>query len=233
MNAMRKVTAVFAGVLIAAAPQTAFAGVETFYAGQHTTSWWSGVDGYIRASGTVMLDGVNNFHAHFVNLCSHSNCDQWVQIGQSQGHELSATQIWSYFESFDECGVRRLGKLGVPPTPNYPYYVSYLRETSGSCPQSQFAFRQGSWSNPAVGYGFMSFASGIAIAETEISSVGPREPINTNYFGTNDAHVYQASKALHLWNGTWAIWTIATNEIEAEPPFRDTLHQWGAFKTFD
>lgn len=52
-----------------ALPNTALAVTDHVYAGQASTTTVSGIDGYIRVSGTSMVNGNVNFHATFLNLC--------------------------------------------------------------------------------------------------------------------------------------------------------------------
>lgn len=242
--AVKRLFAILLAVWIAASPSAANAAHVHLYAGQAATTWWPGIDGYIRGSGTVMLNPNTNFHAHFVNLCSGGNCGQWVQIGQYQGSIsviTSAQFVHGYWENVDKCGIYRIQDLGRPPTPNYPYYVNFVGmvATSPECSaQAKYSFRQGSWTNPPVGTGYMANNSGIPIAETEITSDGAREPINANHFGANHSKQYQAGYALHIYNGAnWLLWNDAniagTSTFAQAPPLRTTLNQWAAFYTWD
>lgn len=224
------------------------------YAGQSSSSTFYGIDGYIRVSGTVMVDGSNNHHASFVNLCPASDCRQWVQVGQFQGTigappcpgptcVRSTTFVHGYWENLLSCGLYAITDTGdVHLDPNVAYYVSNIGTGFSPCEQQQprFAFRHGSIINPPDGYGYMSSAWGIPIAETELyADISDGEPLGQDRFGLDDNNRVNDGFGLHLLtrSGQWVLWNAAnapgTGTFAGNPPFYYEVKRYSAFRTDD
>lgn len=235
------IVVVFGALLISlGVERTAAASKVHRYAGQSSTTTFYGIDGYIRVSGTVMVDPYNNFHASFVNLCPWTDCRQWVQVGQFQGTGgvppcpgptciRSTTYVHGYWENYLSCGLYAIEDTGdVHLDPNVAYYVSNIGTGFSPCERQEprFAFRHGSITNPPDGYGYMSSAWGVPAAETELyAGISDGEPLGQDRFGLDDNNRVNDSFGLHLLtrSGQWVLWNAVnapgTQSFAHEPPF--------------
>jgi len=188
------------------------------YAAQSNSSLrFRGIDGYVRVSGTVMQDPLTHFHAGFINLCQSASCTNWLQTGGIQGTAgfgseviRSINLVHMYLESTNGCGEYTNTDLGVPPSPNYPYYIYYsgVSETRDCGTQRKFWFKVGSVNNPPSGFSWLSTADGLAIAEQETTFF---ESVNTDWFGLDHNGTINDSFGLHLKNSSnqWVLWNAA------------------------
>jgi hypothetical protein len=244
--------AIAASVLLAA-PTLVAGAAEHIYAGQYSSTAFSGVDGYIRVSGTNMVDGNNNFHATFVNLCVTTSCGQWVQVGQFQGTigtgtcpgsacVRSTTYVHGYFENYLWCGEYDIDDTGDEHLdPNVPYYVSRVGTGVSSCDDTdeKYAFRSDSYTNPPDGYGYLTASTGIPIAETELyHQIGDGEPLGQDRVGLNDNNQVNDSFGLHVLSaGNWLLWSPSnapgSQQFDDDPPYYYSVKQYSAFRTDD
>lgn len=231
----RAATSTFLAILLALSPSTAFAAQQFRYAGQwSTTTKVSGVDGYIRVSGTIMVDPDHNHHMSFFALCPTTACSQWVQVGQFQGIlgqcpgspcVQSTEFVHGFWENKTSCGAYEVADTGDEHLdPNVPYYVNYVGTGFSPCNlnQPKFAFRKDRIDNPPDGYGYMSSSIGIPIAETELLfDPFEGEALNQDRFGLNDNNQVQSGYGISvLKSGTWKAWT------EAWAPGTATFQDW-------
>lgn len=205
----------------------------------------TGIDGYIRGSGTVALPSTQ-FHANWINLC-RSSCAQWVQLGVYQGHFgtiTSLSQMHIYLENNWNGCFYESTDFGAPPSANYPYYISYtgsrfVNDCPGGGYEYEYAARKGSYTNPPIGYALMAGSSGFPFAKTELFSATSNAtdvPHNTDYFGTDNNHVANGSYGIHLlMGGSWTSWTPTTEPgtaaVNYQPPTLGSTHSYWSFAT--
>ena len=225
-----------AGVLLLGEPASIAADGLPAYGGWQTGNY-KGIDGYLRQSGTVPTNG---FHAVWINLCAHDNCQDWVQLGTCQGifrGGSSPSAVHMYVENRDHCGGYFALDIGAPPTPDCAYYLSYAGTGSvwlcNGDPWSAFDFasRKGSWTSQPFFYGVLSTVDGLAMAKTEVQNGAP---IGTDRFGCdhNKNCGVSQSYGMHLYNGTsWYLWTGASTPSNGNPPYLLTHQNYWAYAT--
>ncbi len=212
--------------------------VNPNYAGWQTQAvHWHGIDGYLRQSTTVSTSGL---HAIWITICG--DCfTHWVQTGTYQGvfqGGSSQAAVHVYYENVDACGDYYAGDKGVPPAPDYAYYLMWDGASSHNivCQNGDhqaaytFEYRKGSVGNTPFHYGTLPTSDGMALAKTEIQGA---PPINTDYFGCDPNRACgNGSYGLHLFNGTsWLGWTGASTKSEFQPPWLHTYNNYWSFKT--
>ena len=165
-----------------------------------------GIDGYIRPSTTVALQG-NEARVNWINLCGNigGSCNQWVQIGTYQGKNPNGGASYTASHVFIEnnwgsCSYYSFADKGTLANANQAYYITSTGGSTSGCggTQHEFSFRKISYTSSPIGYGYMASSAGQAIAETELHVESRTLPQNTDYFGTNDSHVASASYGLHV-----------------------------------
>lgn len=219
------------------------------YAGQRSdTNLYNGLDGYLRTSAITMADSTNNTLGPWFSM---GPLGQWVQIGLYQGTAgtgtcpgatciRSRTSVHMYGEWTDSCSTYGISDLGVPPTPNYPYYLSYTGTSTSACGVAfQWAFRVGSFTNPPVLLKYMSVnaAGPQSFQEVQWNTVNETAP--TTYHGLNASGAVNDSYGLHLYkhsSSQWVLWnsTNAPNtytQVTGAPPSYIISKLWSAFKT--
>jgi hypothetical protein len=188
------------------------------YAGHRSPnpSGATGVNGYVRHSGTIMTDCFNQFLAAFLSIGTGSPSNKWVQIGHTQGTLLdncSSSAARLYAEQND-CNRAKyaLWDLGQTPVPNYPVYVNSTSVTQiDPCTQgldTQWAFRVGSLTSAPKAYGYVYQVPSQVDALQELMWTTSRPEINANRFGLNDAGQVQSGYGISVRkSGTWNAWT--------------------------
>jgi hypothetical protein len=192
--------------------------VYRYYEGQKATPGTNGIDGYVRGSGSAMLDPGNNAIAEWLSLVTGSgSATQWVQTGQYQGSlglGYSPTQVHLYAESVS-CNLTAVLSvdLGQPPQPNYPVYVNWAGGFNDQdCASFYFPFRVGTWTSAPVATGRMQSSSGLpqAFVEVRVRHATPIEPIGQTRFGQDASGSINSSYGLHVYTyatNNWALWT--------------------------
>jgi hypothetical protein len=182
----------------------------------------NGIDGYIRGSGIVMAH-TDNAVLEWINLSKESP-KAFVQVGDYQGQMglcpgtrcyNSPTQVHMYWE-MNSCSSTRYNALdlGVPPTPNYAYYISWNGSfNDNDCGSYYFPIRVGSVTNQPVGTGRMhaSYAFAEAALEDRFLSTQSPEHIGTVWFGLDNNAQVSGSYGLHLYTRATGIWSIWNN----------------------
>ena len=206
------------------------------YAGWQTT-YWRGVNGYLRQSTTVSTTGL---HAVWINVCPRTGCANWVQEGTYQGvfaGGSSPSAVHIYYENVDGCGDYYRGDVGMPGSADYPYGLNYsgtVQSIQCGLPDHQDAFQyrytKGGVTNTPFFLGTLPTVDGYVISSTELQG---NPPINTDYFGCDPALACsQSAYGLHVYNGSsWSSWTGPSTKLEAQPPWLHTFHSFWAFKT--
>lgn len=203
-----------------AAPNVALAthAYYRYYAGQQASSGTNGIDGYIRGSGSIMLDPSDHAVAEWIGLVNGAGSSfHWVQSGQYQGllgFSSSPNAIHLYYESLSCTGsVYQWDDLGAPPTPNYPVYMNWAGGFSDQdCSSYYFPFRVGSWTSAPVGTGRMQSSAGLpqAYVENRVRHGSPVEPIGNIRFGQDHAGNVSSGYGLHVYTRAWNQWSLWT-----------------------
>jgi hypothetical protein len=179
-------------------------------------------------------------HFVWITICAHDNCTKWTQTGTYQGTFAggsSSASVHSYYENVDDCGYYYAGDVGIPPTPNYAYYISWDLGTTHSivCDPGfgtayNFEYRRGSIVSAPFFVGTLPSTDGLAMAKTEVQGGAP---IGTDRFGCDhNKSCNNGSYGLHLFNGTtWPGWTGASTSSNGNPPYVHTYHNYWAFAT--
>lgn len=219
------------------------------WAGQRSDAdLYSGLDGYLRTSAITMADSTNNTVGPWFSM---GPSNQWVQIGLYQGTAgtgtcpgatciRSRTSVHMYGEWVDSCLSYGIGDLGVAPTANYPFYISYTGSTASSCGFAyQWAYRVGSYTNPPVLLRYMnvSLAGPQSFQEVQWNSVNETAP--PTYHGLNASGGINDSYGLHLFKystGQWLLWSPANApgtyvQTIGAPPSYFAMKNWSAFQT--
>ena len=251
---MIRLAALMAVAAMLALPRPVFAAEHTYAYQWATSTYVSGIDGYIRVSGTNMVDGNSNFHLSMFNLCSSYYCDEgFVQVGQFQGTVgrgtcpgttcvRSVTYVHGYWENELPCDLYYIDDTGDEHLdPNVAYYISYVGSGVSSCGslQAKYAFRSDSYTNPPDGYGYTSSSTGWPEAATELKQEpGDGEPLGQDRFGLNDNNQVQSGYGISvLKSGSWKAWNSAnvpgSESIEFAPPYYYGVNAFTSFRTDD
>lgn len=232
------------------APQPTVAQQVFKYAGQYATNTFTGIDGYIRVSGTTMVDPYFNHHATWIDLCPGTSCSSWIQTGQYQGTVgtgtcpgsacvRSITYAHGYLENMQWCGEYDIDDTGDEHLhPNVPYYISRVGTGVSSCNDTdwKYAFRSDSFSNPPDGYGYLSSSSGVPLADTELyADPSQNEPLGQDRIGLDNNNQENGSYSLHLLSGgSWTQWNATSAPGTTVPTPASPLHYYGvkAYSSF-
>lgn len=232
--------ALLVGALMVMSSGPVVAVITHVSAGWGTTASWKGVDGYIRQSTTTTLSGTQA-HVNYINICG-TNCDSWVQTGTAQGNTPLGPATYStvqiFYENWDACDDYWFSLVGAPPTPNYPFYLSWDGGSSynQSCNDGRhqtayvWEWRKGSFTNAPFHYGNLGFSSGQASAATEVLDSAT---IGTDRFGCDHNKVCSsAAYGIHVYDGsTWSLLTAGGSIGPGNPPYRHTYQNYWAFAT--
>lgn len=211
------------------------------YAGYFTGGYYLGVDGYIRQSGTTPLTSPQ-FHADWINVCEQGNCLHWVQTGDYQGflpNSNSASSVHMYDENMDQCGRYFQNDVGAAPQADYAFYITYdgLGAYNQTCPNGVpstfyvFEYRKGSWTSVPFFYGQLAAMSGQIRVETELYP-NQSVPLGTDYYGCDsNKNCTNSGYGLHIYSGTWALWTSGGSPRNDDPPYLHTYHSYWAYAT--
>lgn len=204
------------GALVATAPKS-FAGFD--YAGQWGGNW-QGIDGYIRGSGTTNVPSPDH-RANWIGISTEDGSGGWVQMGVYQGYIANGLVSPNHVDIYTEhhqCIDKYDFDWGVPPSPNYPYYLtvvpnSYHYDSDCGNYVWTFAFRKGSYTSSPFDTAILQSPTGEAIANTELywPTNGTITPSGNDYFGTDSNHNASPSYGLHVYNGGWQLWSSASD----------------------
>jgi hypothetical protein len=149
------------------------------YAGEYSSGYYLGIDGYIRQSRSVRLYSPQH-HADWFNVCQLNNCNHWVQLGAYQGYLVNSNSpdyVHIFYENVNECPANNYsqGDKGAPPSVDYPYYVTskdgpFIELCSDLVYHTfyTFEYRKGSFTNAPFFIGHLGAGSGVVVAKTDI-----------------------------------------------------------------
>jgi hypothetical protein len=205
---------------------------------------WSGVDGYVRQSGTKP---VSSLHAVWVSLVSPNG--GWEQIGEYQGDWAggnSENSVSMYIEDRDDSCLVSGGMdyhpipQGAPAAADQAYYVNRSASTATthtcmngqtSLPSWPYDFRIGTYSSKPVATGHLSVAFSWASAMTEDQNA---PYLNTDYVGCDPSLTCAvAGNGLHLFDGvTWRQWDTSIPVGEQNNSYAPYLHPYQLYWSF-
>lgn len=138
-------------------------------------------------------------------------------------------------EQLADCFYRQTD-LGAPKATNDPYYINWDGTSASGCggTEYEYAYRQHGYMSSPVKLGDLPNSSGQPLSMDELYGNTALPPINTDYFGTDDARQATASNGLHVQNsigGTWNLWTSSTvsgtyNRSDVPPTLHSMANYW-------
>ena len=189
-------------------------------------------------------------HVNYINICgsidAFGRCITWAQTGTYQGMNpdggTSYSTVRMFWENMTACTNSAdyyFGDVGVPPTPDYPYYISWNGGSSfdKTCSNGNhvtaytWEWRKGSFTSNPFHYGDLGHTFGFASAATEVIDLAT---IGTDRFGCDHNKICtNPSYGLHLYNGS--TWSLMTNAVvlggPGNPPYLHTWQNFWAFST--
>ena len=205
----------------------------------------------VEASGVSRLRAVcgvgpiTSLHANWINICNDPGCDEHVQTGTIQGcwnGGCSQGTVLVFSETQDLCGDYYPNMWSAPPSPDYPYYLSYdglgkrnVYCNNGAVKQGYyFMYRKDSVNSNPFDQGALNVSAGYVEAGTEMNPQSTT--LGTDRYGCDPNLVCSnQSYGMHLYNGsTWLIWTpanAASHLAESKPPYVHTISNYWTYST--